>query len=123
MTEEKRKFLRFEVFIPVELVKSDGIREDDAEAVLDNISREGMRIILDLDSPFGTGAELNFKVHNPEKRQTFSVTGEVVWSKSTGEKVEIGLKIKAIENSTKAELLDMGYSRWKDDQIHPKKLS
>ena len=123
MTEDKRKFLRFEVLIPVELVEIDGIRGDDAQAVLDDISREGMRVILDMDSPFGTGSELNFKVHNAEKNQTFSVTGEVVWSKPSGEKVEIGLKIKAIKNATKADLLDMGYSRWKDEQINPKKLS
>jgi hypothetical protein len=123
MTEEKRKFLRFEVIVPVDLVEGDGVSGADAEAILDNVSREGLRLILDANSPFGAGAEVNFKVHNAEKHQTFTVSGQVVWSKPKGDKIEIGLKIKAIEKSAKADLLDLGYTQWKDEQIRPKKPS
>jgi hypothetical protein len=123
MTEEKRKYLRFEVIVPIDLMEIDGINGEETEALLDNVSREGMRLILDMDSPFGPGAELNFTVHNAEKCKSCAVTGEVVWRKPKGDKIEIGLKIKSIENCTKAELLDMGYSRWKDEQAPPKKPS
>jgi hypothetical protein len=123
MTEEKRKYLRFEVIVPVDLIEIDGINGEEAEALLDNVSREGMRLILDMESPFGPGSELNFTVPNAEKCKSCAVTGEVVWRKPKGDKIEIGLKIKSIENCTKAELLDMGYSRWKDEQTHPKKSS
>ncbi len=123
MTEEKRKFLRFEVIVPVEVAEIEGLAGEDAEAILDNVSREGLRLILDMRNPFGTGAEVNFTVHNVEKHQSFAVAGEVVWSRPKGDKVEIGLKIKSIEKSAKADLLEMGYSRWKDEQTHPKKPS
>ncbi|MGD0781639.1 MAG: PilZ domain-containing protein [Candidatus Aminicenantales bacterium] len=123
MSEEKRKFLRFEVIVPVDLVEIEGISGEDAEAILDNVSREGLRLILDMRSPFGTGAEVNFTVHNAEKHQSFAVAGQVVWSKPKGDKFELGLKIKSIEKSAKADLLEMGYSRWKDEQANPKKPS
>jgi hypothetical protein len=123
MGEEKRKYLRFEVIVPVDLIEVEGVSGADAEAILDNVSREGLRLILDMSSPLGTGAEVNFKVHSAEKHQTFSISGQVVWSRPKGDKVEIGLKIKSIEKAAKADLLDMGYSLWKDEQIHPKKPS
>jgi hypothetical protein len=123
MTEEKRKYLRFEVIVPVELVEIDGFSGEEAQAVLDNISREGMRLILDMENPIGLGTELNFKINSAEQCKSCIITGEVVWSKSTGDKMEIGLKIKAIERGAKAELLDMAYNRWKDEQSHPKKPS
>jgi hypothetical protein len=123
MTEEKRKFLRFEVIVPVDLVEVEGVSGEEAEAILDNVSREGLRLILDVNSPFGVGADVTFKVHSVEKHQTFAVSGQVVWSKPKGDKVEIGLKIRSIEKAAMADLLEMGYSHWKEEQIHPKKPS
>jgi DNA modification methylase len=123
MLEEKRKYLRFEVLVPVELVEFEGIAGEDAKAILDNVSREGVRLVLNMHSSPGAGTEINFTFHNAEKHQSFDVTGEVIWSKPNGEKLEIGLKIKSIEKTAKADLLDMGYSHWKDELTHPKKPS
>ncbi len=123
MNEEKRKYLRFEVLVPVDLVEFEGIAGEDAKAILDNVSREGVRLVLGMHSSFGQGTEINFTFHNAEKHQSFDVAGEVVWSKPNGDKVEIGLRIKSIEKTAKADLLELGYSRWKEEQTNPKKPS
>ena len=123
MTDEKRKYLRFELVVPVDLVEVEGVSGAEAEAILDNVSREGLRLVTDIKSPFGPGTELSFRFNNPDKGQICDVSGEVVWSKSAGEKMELGLKIKSISNCAKAELLEMGYTHWKNGHAHPKKPS
>lgn len=113
MPEEKRKFLRFECLVPVELV---GVTEPDAPGspgVIGEVSREGLRVVLDMGMDFGPGKDLQFKMHSGESRKTCSLKGEIVWAKSKGEKVELGLRIKNMENCTKSELLDLGYDRWR----------
>jgi hypothetical protein len=116
MTEEKRKYLRFECLVPVELVEVDENGQPGNSAIIDNISREGVRVVLDAETDFGIGKDLQFKIHSSESRKTCSLKGEIVWIKPRGDKIEIGLKIKDLENCTKSELLDMGYDRWRKDQ-------
>jgi hypothetical protein len=123
MTDEKRKYLRFELVVPVDLVDVEGVSRADAEVILDNVSREGLRLVMDVTSPFGPGTELSFRFKDPTQGQVCNVTGEVVWSKSAGEKMELGLKIKSISNCAKADLLEMGYTHWKEEHTPPKKTS
>jgi hypothetical protein len=113
MSEEKRKFIRFECVIPIELVEIEGTTGTEAEALIEDISREGLRLILDLGLDFGPGRDLCFQMYNPDMKKTCLVTGEIIWAKSKGNKVEIGLKIKTMEKCTKSELLDLGYTQWR----------
>jgi hypothetical protein len=116
MSEEKRKYLRFECLVPVELVEVDENGQPGNSAFIDNISREGVRVVLDMGMDFGPGKDLKFKIYSPESRKTCSLKGEIVWIKPAGNKVEIGLRIKDMENCSKSELLDIGYNRWREDQ-------
>jgi hypothetical protein len=117
MEDDKRKYLRFECLIPIDLVEVDDPDARLKEAVIDNVSREGIRLIFDLGHAFREGEILNVKISTPEDEKSLAqVTGEVIWSRPLGDKVEVGLKIKNMEESTKADLLDLGFRAWRQKQ-------
>ena len=117
MEEDKRKYLRFECLIPIDLVEVDDPEGNLKEAVIDNVSREGIRLVFDIGHAFREGDTLCVQITRPDDEQSLSqVSGEVVWARPLGEKVEVGLKIKEMEQSTKAELLDLGFRAWRRQQ-------
>jgi hypothetical protein len=116
MSEDKRKFLRFECLIPVEFVRVEGQRLDAGRkmATLDEISREGLRVVMDVDLNFAPGAEVDLKVNIPDRRLTSNVCGEVMWVRPKGKRYELGIRIKDIDKVIKSELLDLGYRNWRE---------
>jgi hypothetical protein len=116
MSEEKRKFLRFECLVPVELVKVEKPAAKRGEAVIENVSREGLRVVLDLGGDLQPGADLQFKMHSPERGRSCSLKGQVIWAKAKGGKVEVGLRISNADDCAKAELLEIGYDQWRKDK-------
>jgi hypothetical protein len=123
MGEEKRKYLRFECLVPIELVRVEGMTSEAAKkkAVLDEISREGLHVVMDVDLNFDPGAELDLKVNIPERRMTTRVSGEVMWAKPKGHRCELGVRIKAMDKAAKSELLDLGYAKWREAEAAKKK--
>jgi len=120
---EKRKYLRFECLVPVDLVEIRGEGEEDPESVLiEDVSREGMRMILDLGPDLRPGGDIDFKVHNPDEKETCSVVGEIIWSKAKDDKLEVGIKLRKMDESMKNKLLDIGYARWLELQSAQNKL-
>jgi hypothetical protein len=116
MEDDKRKFLRFECLIPIDLVEINDPNADPKEAMIGNVSREGIRLVFDLGRAFREGDKVSFQIHKPDENRTCRMTGEVVWAKPLGKKVEIGLKIRDTERCTKSELLDLGYNAWRRHQ-------
>jgi len=114
MADDKRKFLRFECLIPIDLMEIDD--PDRKEAVIGNVSREGIRLVFDLGRAFREGDNLSFQIQNPDQKRTCRMTGEVVWARPLGKKMEVGLRIKNMERCSKSELLDMGYNAWRKHQ-------
>lgn len=121
MEEDKRKYLRFECLIPIDLVEVDDPGSQLKEAVIDNVSREGIRLVFDIGHAFREGDTLSVQISKPDEEQSLTqVTGEVVWARPLGDKIEVGLKIKDMEQSTKAELLDLGFRAWRLQQKEQK---
>jgi hypothetical protein len=116
MPDDKRKYLRFECLVPVEDVKIEGGETATKAAVLDNVSRDGIHIVIDLDFGFSPGHDINFNVDIPEKKVDSKIHGEVLWTRPKGKKLEVGLRIKKMDKATKSELLDLGYTRWREDR-------
>ncbi len=114
MADDKRKFLRFECLIPIDLMEIDD--PDRKEAMIDNVSREGIRLVFDLGRAFREGESLSFQIQNPDQKRTCRMTGEVVWARPLGKKMEVGLRIMNMERCSKSELLDMGYNAWRKHQ-------
>lgn len=113
MGDDKRKYIRFECVVPVDLVNIPGGEGENQEARIDNVSREGLGMVLDLGIDLNPGSDVRFQIRNPERRKVSNVIGEVVWSRPKEGRVEVGLKIKRIENATKSELLDLGFNQWR----------
>jgi len=114
MEVDKRKYLRFECLIPIDLIEIDDPNVQPKEAVIDNVSREGIRLVFDIGHAFHEGENLNVQISKPDDEQSLcQITGEVIWARPLGDKVEVGLKIKDMEQSTKAELLDLGFQAWR----------
>jgi c-di-GMP-binding flagellar brake protein YcgR len=114
MTEEHRKFLRFECVVPVEDIRFQGLTGLSRRASLDDISREGLRLVMDADIAFNPGVELDFVISGLQDKTSVSIHGQVVWSKPHENKFEIGLKILEMDKAAKAELLEIGFERWKE---------
>lgn len=105
--------MRFECLVPVDLIDIRDEGEADPEsAMIEDVSREGMRMVLDLGLDLIPGAEVDFKVHNPEERETCSITGEIVWSKTKDNRLEVGIKLRKMDDCIKNKLLDVGYAKW-----------
>jgi hypothetical protein len=123
MSEEKRKFLRFECLVPVEFVRVEGrdLETGRKIATLDEISREGLRVVMDVDLNFSPGTEVDLKINIPDRRLTSRVCGEVMWVKPKGKHYELGIRIKSMDKIAKSELLDLGYEKWRDtpDEKNP----
>jgi len=116
MEDDKRKYLRFECLIPIDLMEVDDPEADRKKALIDNVSREGIRLIFDFGRAFREGDKVSFQIQNPDRKKTCRLNGEVIWAKPLGKKMEVGLRIKNMERGSKSELLDMGYNAWRKHQ-------
>jgi len=121
MGDEKRKYLRFECLVPVELIEFGGEEGAAAgEAVIEDISREGLRMILSLDLDLTPGANVDLKVHAPEEPETCSVSGAIMWSQTKGQKLVVGIKIRKMDDCARNKFLDIGYAKWLESRIAEK---
>jgi len=116
MADDNRKYLRFECLVPVEDIKIEGGDTPAKAAALDNVSRDGLHIILDLDFSLSPGRDVDFDVKIPDKKVDSKVSGEVMWTRPKGKKLEVGIRVKNISKATKSELLELGYERWREER-------
>jgi hypothetical protein len=110
MGKEKRKYLRFECLLPVELVKVDGKNHINRKITAHDFSREGIKLSINFDIEMGSNMEVN--LHIPEKKISVPVSGEIVWVKSVDNRLEAGLKIKDMDNELKSEILNWIFPKW-----------
>jgi len=110
MGEEKRKYLRFECFLPAELVKLDGKSNISKRIIAHDFSREGLKLSINFNLTQGSNMEL--KLYLPEKRLSTSVSGEIIWIRSVDNKLEAGLKIKEMDKELKSEILNWIFPKW-----------
>ncbi len=110
MGKEKRKFLRFECLLPVDLVKVDGKDHISRKIEAHDFSREGIKLSINFNIEIGTNMEV--KLHIPEKELSVPVTGEITWVKSVDNRLEAGLRIKDMDNELKSEILNWIFPKW-----------
>ncbi len=110
MGKEKRKFLRFECLLPVDLVKLDGKDHISRKIEAHDFSREGIKLSINFNIEMGSNMEVN--LHIPEKKLSVPVTGEIIWVKSVDSRLEAGLRIKDMDNELKSEILNWIFPKW-----------
>lgn len=125
MGKEKRKFLRFECLLPVDLVKVDGKDQISRNIEAHDFSREGIKLSINFNIEMGTNMEVN--LHIPEKKLSVPVTGEIIWVKSVDNRLEAGLRIKDMDNELKSEILNWIFPKWlekkKEEKAEKKALA
>ncbi|MBU1338833.1 MAG: PilZ domain-containing protein, partial [Acidobacteria bacterium] len=67
MSEDKRKYLRFDCTLPAEIINLEPGQELFKGAKIDDFSREGIKIILEFDVHPDTELDLNFRLPDSEK--------------------------------------------------------
>lgn len=110
MGKEKRKYLRFECLLPVDLVRIDGKDHINKKVEAHDFSREGIKLSINFDIEMGSDMEVN--LHIPDKKISVPVKGEIVWIKSVDNRLEAGLKIKEMDNELKSEVLNWIFPQW-----------
>ena len=125
MGKEKRKFLRFECLLPVDLVKVDGKDHISRKIEAHDFSREGIKLSINFNIEMGSNMEVN--LHIPEKKLSVPVTGEIIWVKSVDNRLEAGLQIKNMDNELKSEILNWIFPQWlekkKEEKAEKKALA
>ncbi|MHB8095436.1 MAG: PilZ domain-containing protein [Candidatus Aminicenantales bacterium] len=111
---DKRKFLRFECLLPAEVVRVEGCSGAAGRAVIDDFSREGLRLVLNLEVDIVPGTRLDLQCTLPGGEGTVPAAGEVIWSRAEGGKWEFGMKIKEMAPEARCEILDACYLNWQE---------
>ncbi len=111
--EERRKFLRFNVPLRVELSLEGTFTFFSRGEALD-FSREGLKIVIPSakilkDNP------VELKVYLPNRPAPVSFKASVVWIKDKDDGSELGIKITDISSKEKSELLEYVYNVWKEN--------
>ena len=102
--EERRKHPRYKCMIPARVIKLGDKLKLIERISVHNFSREGLKLKINFISlKPGSGMELELYV--PEKGESTSLIAEIVWIKGVENSMEIGLKIKEMDEETKNEIL------------------
>ena len=111
MSEDKRKYLRFECTLPAEIINLEPGQDLFKGAKIDDFSREGIRIVLDFDVHHDSELDLNFRL--PDSEECVPVKAKVIWSRSKDSHIELGLRIEEMDTEAKSDLFDYLYSQWR----------
>ena len=110
MSEEQRKYIRFGCLLPAQVVKVEENADIISEAKIDDFSREGIRLKMNINLKLGSTLQLN--VQHPKTDEAIPVQAEIVWNRISEDSIELGLKIKEMDMSVKSEILDCIYEEW-----------
>ncbi len=104
--EERRKFPRYKCIFPAKLLKSEGKFKLIERLSIHDFSREGLNLKINFISLIsGSGIELELYI--PEKGESTSLIAEIAWCKGVENKMEVGLKIKEMDEEAKNEILSL----------------
>lgn len=119
MPKEKRKFLRFECLLPVDLIKPKNKQNLIERLTARDFSVEGLKLCINFKN-LEPGSSLDLKLYCPEKKLFASLSGEVTWSKWINNRQEVGLKIKKMDKKLKSELMNWIFPRWLEKEREEK---
>jgi c-di-GMP-binding flagellar brake protein YcgR len=109
---ERRKYMRFNTVLHGGYELPDGQTKGRSE--IKNLSREGIRILV--DKQITSGTEIDLTVDIPGDNVPIYARAQVAWNKKldSGEKIAYatGLKFTKIDRFDRARLLDYVYTQW-----------
>jgi len=120
VADEKRKYSRSKCVLPAELIDSDGRSIVSGRVKVKDFSHEGLKLSISF-TQLKPGSSVDLKVYLPEKKITTLLSGEVTWNKYAGNRMEMGLKIKDIDDDDKVEILNWLFPKWVTLETRKKK--
>jgi len=104
MTEERRKYPRYKCIFPAKVIKSGDKHKVIERISIHDFSREGLKLRINFVS-LKPGSSMKLELYFPEKGLSTSLLAEIAWSKSVENRMEVGLKIKEMDEEAKNEIL------------------
>ena len=105
MTEERRKHRRYKCLLPAEVLKTKGKDKLVERTTVHDFSRGGLKLVINIIA-IDPGSDIELKLYVPEKGLKTSLKAEIAWKKFADDKLEVGLKIKEMEEEAKDEILN-----------------
>jgi c-di-GMP-binding flagellar brake protein YcgR len=119
MKEEKRKYTRSQCVLPAEVIKIEGKDHISIRTTAHDLSDEGLKLTVNLN--LDPGSTVDLKLYLPEKKLSTLLSGEIIRVKSIDKKLEVGLRIKDIDDKLKSELLSWVFPKWQETEKEKKK--
>jgi len=111
MGKDRRKFIRFDVPLKVEI----GLKADInyiKEVTAKDFSREGVGLVL-RDFDLAEGSQIQLKFFIPSRPEPIASSAVIKWAGKIDNKWQMGVKLEDMENSDKSQILDFVYEQWR----------
>ena len=89
---------------PAKVIKSGDKHKLIERISIHDFSHEGLKLKINFVS-LKPGSSMELEVYFPEKGESISLKAEIVWSKGGENRMEVGLKIKEMDEEKKKEIL------------------
>jgi len=112
MRDERRRSLRSKCLFPAKIIDTEGTNGIIKRISVRDFSPEGFKLVITFN--LKPSSVLKTKVHIPEKQMTTSISGEIVWTNYVNDRLELGIKIKEMDENEKQGVLDFVFPPWVD---------
>ena len=104
MTDDRRKSKRFKCLLPAQVIQAEGKDKLIQRTTVHDFSRGGCKLVVNIVT-LDPGSDIELELYVPEKGLKTPVRAEIAWKKMSGDKLEVGLKIKDMKKGAKKEIL------------------
>ncbi len=104
MKEDRRKHKRYKCLLPAQVLQAEGKDKLVQRTTVHDFSRGGCKLIVNIVT-LDRGSDLELELYVPEKGLKTPLRAEIAWKKMSGDKLEVGLKIKDMKKGAKKEIL------------------
>jgi hypothetical protein len=115
--KEKRKSYRLKCLLPAEVLKAGGNQMSIDKGTIHDFSRDGLKLTINFK--LTPGSQMEVKLFLPEQELSTSLSGEIMWSRCSGNKMEVGLKINNMDQKAKDEVLNWVFPAWLKEERKP----
>ncbi len=119
MKKEKRKSTRSQCVLPAEVIKIEDKDHIAIRTTAHDLSDDGLKLTVNLN--IDKGSIMDLKLYLPEKKLSTLLSGEIIRVKSIDKRLEVGMRIKQIDDRLKSELLSWVFPRWQEATVEQKK--
>lgn len=117
VSNEKRKSYRLKCLFPAEVLKAGSNQMFIDKGTIHDFSRDGLKLAINFK--LKPGSQMEVKLFLPEQKLSTSLSGEIMWSRCSGNKMEVGLKINNMDQQAKDEVLNWAFPAWLKEEKKP----